>query len=99
MRKIDLTTYSTGDSNTWDTRASLVAVLFNDKVDPREVLRRDELARRIEAAGDSILLEDSEHAKVVSGLNATDLTPFGRAVVEFVRRVLEAPVVDVQEKQ
>ena len=98
MRKINTVPYPTS-TGSWDVRGSIIATLFNEKVDARELLRRDELARQIESqAGDSLLLEDADYAKVVSGLNATDLKPFGREVVEFVRRVLDAPTVEVQAK-
>ena len=98
MKKIDLTAYSIGSGNTFDIRTSLVAVLFNEKVDPRELLKRDALATRIEQwEGDTLLLENAEWQKVVGGLSATDLKPFGRDVVEFVRRVLDAPDVSVVE--
>lgn len=99
MRKIDLERYDIGNGNTFDIRTSLVAVLFNEKVEPRELLKRDALATRIEHAdSDTLLLEETDWSKVVGGLQATDLRPHGRDVVEFVRRVLDAPVVDVQEK-
>ena len=100
MKKIDLERYSIGGGNSFDMRRSLVAVLFNERVDPREVLRRDELATKIETQdGDTLLLEDADYARVVSGLNATNLTEHGRDVVEFIKRVLNAPTVDVQERQ
>ena len=101
MRKIDLTSYSVGDEHTFDVRQSLIAVLFNeDKLDGREVIRRDELARRIETWPETdLLLEETEWHKFVSGLKATDLKPHGRSIVEFVRRVLDAPIVDVEERK
>lgn len=101
MRKIDLTDYKTTGDNTFSVRQSLAAILFNEKkLDGREIIRRDELARRIETyPEDSILLETTDYDKFVSGLRDTDIQPFGRDVVEFLRRVLDAPVVDVQEKQ
>ena len=99
MRKIDLTNYEAG-GRTFEVRPSLVAILFNEeKLDGREMIRRDALATRIETCSDdSILLEDIDWAKFVSGLQATDLKPLGRNVVEFVKRLLDAPVVAVQEK-
>ena len=98
MRKIDLSSYTT-NAGPFDVCGSLVAVLFMEsQLPPREVLERDRIANRVETATDSILLEEAEYSKVLAGLNATDLKPFGRDVVEFVRRVLEAPVVEVQAK-
>src|SRR3990167_6096613 len=99
MRKIDLATYMVGEQE-FHVRPSLVAVLFNeDRLDPREILRRDTLAQRVESCeDDEILLEDAEWAKINSCLNATDLKPLGRSVAEFIRRVVDAPKVDVQER-
>jgi hypothetical protein len=99
MRKLDLMSYSFGESK-FEVRPSVVAVLFNEEnLDGREIIRRDELARKIEDfEGDEILLEEAEWAKIVSGLNASNLKPHGRSIVEFVRRILDAPKVEVTEK-
>ena len=98
MRKIDLGDYLVGDVP-FQVRPSLVVILFNEKgIDARELLRRDELATRIEnTIDDTLLLEEADYKKIVSGLNATDLQPYGRSAIEFVRRVLDAPVVSVKE--
>lgn len=100
MRKIDLEDYTVNEV-TFQMRTSLAAVLFNEEgLDPREVIRRDELANKIEQQSENLLfLEESEWNKIVSGLKATDLKPHGRSVVEFIRRVLDAPEVEVQEKR
>ncbi len=100
MRKIDLTSYSVDAESTFDVKASLVTVLFMEpKLDGREIIRRDELAHKIEDCKDgNLLLEEDEWKKCVSGLNATDLKPHGRSVVEFLKRVLDAPAVDVAER-
>ena len=98
MRKIDLSDYLVGDVP-FQVRPSLVAILFNGKgIDGRELIKRDTLATQIEKMeGDVLLLEDADYVKLVDGLNATDLQPHGRNAVEFVRRVLDAPKVDVKE--
>lgn len=102
MRKLDLTDYSFGldNENTFSVRPSIAAILFNEeKLDGREIIRRDELAQKVESCPeDTILIEESEWTKIVNGLKATDLKPHGRGIVEFVKRVLDAPVVDVKEK-
>ena len=100
MRKIDLTNYDY-EGQTFHVAPSLVAILFSPpKLDAREVLRLDELARRIETTEDpTVLLEEVDYARIVKGLNATDLQPHGRSVVEFIRRVLDAPEVVVEEKR
>ena len=99
MRKLDLTSYKF-EGHDFEVRQSLASILFNeDKLDGREIIRRDDLARKIEGfEGDVILLEEVDWKKLVSGLNATDLKPHGRSVVEFAKRVLDAPTVDVVEK-
>ena len=96
MRRISLTDY-TSDEQPFNMRPSLVAVLFSEgKLDPREIIRRDELANHIEQCEeDTLLLEESDWRKLVSGLKATDLAPYGRSVVEFCKRVLDAPQVDI----
>ena len=101
MRKIDLTSYPVGEGNTFEVRPSLVAVLFNeDKLDAREIIRRDELANKIESCQDDLLLlEEVDWTRIVGGLKATDLKPHGRSVVEFLKRVLDAPQVEVTEKK
>lgn len=98
MRKIILTDYEFG-GNTFQVRPSLASILFNeDKLDGREIIYRDELARKVEShEGDEFLVEEADWKKLVSSLNATDLKPFGRTVVEFVKRVLDAPQVTVIE--
>ena len=100
MRKIDLVNYEFGGVN-FEVRPSLIAVLFNEeKLEGREVIRRDELAKKIDACPtDSLLLEEADYNKILSGLRATDLKPLGRSVVEFLRRVLDAPEVEVKEKE
>lgn len=99
MRKIDLSDYAV-EGNTFQVRPSLVSVLFNQpKLDPREILRRDELARSIEeCANESILIEEADYKKIIEGVNATDMSPFGRAVVPFLQRVLDAPKIEVREQ-
>ena len=99
MRKIDVSPYQTANGS-FNVRASLVSILFmEDRLPPREVLARDTIAHRVETTeSDTLLLEESDYSKFVSGLNASDLKPFGREVVEFIRRVLDAPEVDVQER-
>lgn len=99
MRKLDLVSYKFGEHD-FDVRQSLATVLFNEeKLDGREVIRRDALAHKIETTEDDcILLEEADWKKIVKGLEATDLKPLGRSVVEFIRRVLDAPEVEVKQK-
>lgn len=100
MRKIDLSDYQTEEGQNFQVRPSLVSVLFSEgKLDPREIIRRDELAVLIENyVGDSFLVEESNYNKLVSGLEASDLKPLGRAAVPFIKRILDAPIVSVTEE-
>lgn len=98
MRKITLDNYEF-EGATFHVAPSLADLLFHEpKLSPREVIARDELARKIEAASGDILLEDAEYAKLVSSLDAADLKTYGRSIVEFIRRILDAPKVEVAEK-
>ena len=80
----------------FDIRKSLVACLFADqRIDPRELLRRDKLATVIEEwDGDDLLLEEADWDCIQRGLIVAATND--RAAVEFVRRVLEAPEVKVR---
>ena len=100
MRKILLDDYEY-EGRAFNVRPSLAAVLFSEpRLAPREVIRRDELAVKIENCPEPILLlEEAEYLKLVTGLNASDLAPLGRAVVPFVKRILDAPEIEVQEKE
>ena len=100
MRKLDLTDYQTGGEQMFAVRSSLAAVLFNQEgINPRELIARDALATRIEThPDDTLLVEEADYAKLMAGLNATNLTQVGRAAAKFVRRLLDAPVVEVEEK-
>ena len=103
MRKIDLTTYQTP----WRTdvselerqfavKESLAAVLFNSpSLNPRQLLRVNAIAEKIERADGFVLLENDEYDRLVEGLEGTSAVQLTRDTVELVRRVLEAPVVDV----
>ena len=100
MRKIDLSEYTAGET-TFNVRASLASALFNQpKLDPREIIRRDELATHIETCNENeLLIEESDYIKIVDGVKASDLAPFGRAIVPFLKRIMDAPQIDVQERK
>ena len=98
MRRIDITDYEfAGSSEPFQVRPSLVAILFAEsRLDAREIIRRDELANYIEKyEGDFLLLEEADWRKLLAGLKAMDLQPYGRSIVEFCRRVLSAPQVNI----
>ena len=103
MRKIDLTNYDTslqgptGEPIIFEVRPRLIDILFLKPANGREILNRDRLALKIEAWPDNdLLVEETEYAKLVEGLDACQFT--NRGFVEFARRVMDAPSVDVKAK-
>ena len=102
-KKIDLSSYSTNQHNEkgepviYDVRKSLVNVLFHPglQLDPFQVLEANELADKIRIGGDEILLSQAEYAKVLVGLKV--VKGCQEADVEFVRRLIHAEEVEVEE--
>lgn len=97
MKRIDLTPYDTSDKP-FDIKGSLINILFFQVDNPRELLLREELAKKIELAGDELLLEDSDWQKCVVGITESmraKVIDTSRIQVEFVRRIISAPDVDV----
>lgn len=108
MRKINLENYHFDGIDEkgkpkkfpYDVRGNLIAVLFQRQLNlnAMELLERDDLARKIRDCKDrEILLEDSEYEKIKQAVNA--FKGYGQHDVEFVRRVLECPQVEVEEKK
>jgi len=84
----------------YDVRNSMIEVLFSRdlQLSAREALNRDDLARKIRDSSDgSILLEEGEYSKLEKAVDT--IKGFGRADVEFVRRILNAPQVEVEAKK
>lgn len=77
----------------FDVPGSLVAVLFGKGADGRELLRRDAIAKKIESGRDAVLLEEQEYQTLLQAFRAWET--FSRNDVELIRRVEEAPTVDV----
>ncbi len=111
MRRINLASYSIqnpdGQSTdeklapemVYNVRDSAVEVLFHPSLQlgGKDVLDRDDLARKIEHWPDTdLLLEEAEYTKLLAGVNA--VRGLTRRDVEFVKRVLNAPQVEVQSK-
>ena len=107
MRKIDLTPYAlpwredlSEEKRVFAVRESLAAVLFNNPgMDPRRLLKTNAIAEKIEQSNCYVLLEDAEYDALVDGLNGTSASQLTRDTVELVRRVLEAPVIKVIQKE
>lgn len=80
----------------YDLRGSIIEILFhpNLQLGAKDLLDRDTLARRIKDWPDNdLLLEEEEYKKVLAGLEV--LRGLQRHDVQFVRRVLDAPKVEV----
>mgnify|MGYP001619773014 FL=1 len=112
MRQIDLTEYELeikippqdGKPDTekfrYDVRGSLIEVLFAPELQlkARDILDRDDLARKIRDWKNNLLiLEEAEFEKLKHAIeNAGGL---GRNEIQLIRRILEAPQVEVEVKK
>jgi hypothetical protein len=80
-------------------RRSLELLLFNQnqQLTADQALTRDELKQKIRCtAADVLLLEAAEYEQIVAALDAA--RGFGENDVEFIRRIKDAPDVEVEEK-
>ena len=89
MKTLSLVPYEipTDPPRPYPIKDALVNVLFGQAgLRAREVLRRDDIARKILAADDqTLLLEDAEYDQLKAAFEANE--GFGRYDVELVRRV------------
>ncbi len=94
MRKIVVTDYP-ADGATYEVKRSLVVVLFHPdrKLDAFDTLKAQKIAEKIEAATESVLLEEAEYAQLLEGIKVT--RGFTRNDVELIERVLNAPEVTI----
>lgn len=83
----------------FQVKNSIIAVLFQPalKLNAVSLLRQNDLAKKIQDAGDEVLLEEEEYERLCKGINA--LEGLGREAVEFVERILNAPKIDITEKK
>lgn len=105
MFRIDVTEYSftakTPDGQTvstpYDVKDSMATILLNpqQKLNGTSLLRSNMIAEKILKAEGSVLLEDAEYQTL---RNAADTTVgFDRQDVELVRRIMDAPRIEVKE--
>lgn len=83
----------------YSVKESLVSVLFLPELQLSAValLEQNKLANKIHDSKDGVvLLEDSEYERVEKAIKT--VKGLGKNDVEFVRRILEAETVDVEEK-
>jgi len=111
MRQIDISPYQIENTDgrspdekvqptiPYNVRDSVIEVMFHPDLmlGARAVLERDALAVKIKDWPDNnLLLEEEEYKKVVAGLEA--VKGLTRRDVEFAKRILNAPQVEVQPK-
>lgn len=101
MKKIDVSPYNTlgEDGDEYDVKEAIVAVAFNteQRLSATELLKRDDLARKVLASDNTLLLEEAEYSMLKKSFDM--IAGFQRNDVEFVRRILNAETVEVAEVQ
>jgi hypothetical protein len=84
----------------YDVKGSVIEILFHQDLDlhANEVMEREDLARKIRNCPDGkILLEEVEWIHL---RQAVETVPrLGRQEVEFIRRIQNAPKVEVEAKE
>lgn len=84
----------------YDVKNSMIEVLLSKSLglSAREALDRDVIARRIRDCPDgTILLKEEEYTKLITAIDT--ITGWGRVDIEFLKRITEAPEVEVEEKK
>jgi len=96
MRKIDLKDYE-HDGKPYPVTGTISMLLFNPdlKLAARDLIAQDALAKKIEGAGASVLLEEEEYQKVKRAIEI--IKGWQRGDLEFVSRILDAPEIEVKE--
>jgi len=82
----------------YPVKDSMIEVLLSKELglSAREALERDVLARRIKDCSDgTILIEEGDYKKLVAAIDI--ITGWGRTDIEFLKRIIEAPEVEVGE--
>lgn len=108
MRQINLANYSVrlrdeaGEYKDvpYEVKDALVEILFARSLglSGAEILERDDLAHKIiDCVDGKVLLEEDEWSKFVTAINT--IKGLGRTDVELVRRITEAPKIEVEEKK
>jgi len=105
MRKIDLSDYII-DMPTeqglkpypYSVKQSIEMAMYHPdlRLNYKDLMDHDRIAQKIKQANGFVLLEESEYGRV--RLAFESIKGFRKEDVELVKRVIEAPEVDVQEK-
>ena len=79
-------------------KESLIEIIFNQalKLNSLKLLKQNDLAKKIETAGDELLLEEEEYVRVKEALDKVE--GLGKNDVELVQRVMNAETVEVTAK-
>ena len=83
----------------YDMKQSIVNILFDPELhlNFRDGIEHDRIARKIEAAGDEVILEEAEYTRIK---NAVDLFKgAARKDLEFFTRIRDAPEIDANTSQ
>ena len=105
MRKIDLSNYGVEvetqegkKSIPYNVKGSLVDSLYHPelRLGSRELFENDRVAQKINSSEGYVLLEEADYQKLKLAFDT--IKGFRKEDVELVKRVLEAPEVEVQEK-
>ena len=77
-----------------DMKQSLANILFIPelRLGIRDAIEHDRIARKVEAAGDEVVLEEAEYAKIKKALDL--FTGYDRKDLEFIRRIGDAVEID-----
>lgn len=104
LRRIDLSEYEVellGDNGyvkvPYPVKDSIDAALYNPnlKLNYKELFENDRVAQKIRSSNGSVLLEESEYNKLKHAFEVIE--GFTKKDLELVRRIIEAPEVDVKE--
>lgn len=109
MRRINLESYTetVRDADTkndvelpYDVKNCMIEVLLSTELglSAREALDREDLARKIRDSSDgTILIEEGDYTKLVAAVDT--IKGWCRTDMEFLHRIIDAPVVPVVEKK
>jgi len=105
VRRIDLTDYETEvltedgiKTIPYNVKESIDLAMYHPdlKLGWRELFENDRVAQKIKSANGSVLLEESEYTSIKRVFET--IQGFRKQDLELVRRVLEAPKVEVTER-